>query len=67
MKRRGRPILGAICGLLLGVFLALDLHMLHIWTLSKASETVLPAAGLVVGLLLGLTGPIKRQRTTSKH
>lgn len=67
MKRRGRPVLGAVCGLLLGVFLALDLHMLHIWTLSKASETVLPVAGLVVGLALGLTGPVKRQRTPSEH
>jgi hypothetical protein len=62
MKRtRGRPVLGAICGLLLGVFLTLDLHMLHVWSLGKASETVLPIAGLVVGLGLGLLGPLRRR------
>lgn len=54
MRRRGRPILGAFSGLLLGIFLAVDLHLFQVWSLSKSSEIILPGAGLVLGFLLGL-------------
>jgi hypothetical protein len=57
-RRRGRPILGAISGLLLGAFAAIDLHIMNIWTLSRMSESVLPLAGLLIGLGLGMTGAI---------
>ena len=57
-KRRGRPVLGAISGLLLGGFVTIDLHIMNVWPLSRTSESVLPLAGLVVGLALGLTGAI---------
>ena len=62
MRRRGRPILGALAGLLLGVFAALDLHVFGVWALSKSSETVLPLAGLTLGLFLGTTAPLGRRR-----
>ena len=48
----GRRLLGAAAGLLLGAFLAFDLHMLGVWSLSKTSEVVLMAAGLLVGVAL---------------
>ena len=63
MRRRGRPILGAIAGLFLGIFLAVDLQFFRIWSLTKASETILPAAGLVLGLLLGLVAPLGKPKS----
>lgn len=60
MRRRGRPVLGAISGLIFGGFLAIDLHIMNIWKLSIASEIVLPVVGLAIGLALGLTGVVPR-------
>jgi hypothetical protein len=60
MRRRGRPVLGAISGLILGGFLTIDLQIMNIWKLSIASEIVLPLLGLAIGLALGLTGAVPR-------
>ena len=60
MRRRGRPVLGAISGLIFGGFLTIDLHIMNIWKLSVASEIVLPLVGLAIGLALGLTGVVPR-------
>jgi len=60
VSRRGRPVLGAICGLIFGGFLTIDLHIMNVWKLSTASEIVLPLVGLAIGLALGLTGVVPR-------
>ena len=60
MRRRGRPVLGAISGLIFGGFLTIDLHIMNVWKLSVASEIVLPLVGLAIGLALGLTGMVPR-------
>lgn len=62
MKRRGRPVLGAISGLIFGGFLTIDLQIMNIWKLSIGSEIVLPLVGLALGLALGLTGVVPRLR-----
>jgi hypothetical protein len=66
LKRRGRPVLGAISGLILGVFLTIDLQIMNVWKLSIASEIVLPLVGLAIGLGLGLTGVVARPPRSSR-
>jgi hypothetical protein len=60
VRRRGRPVLGAISGLIFGGFLTIDLQIMNVWKLSTVSEIVLPLVGLALGLALGLTGVIPR-------
>jgi hypothetical protein len=60
--RRGRPILGAIAGLFLGVFVALDLMMFRVRTLDDLSVIGLPAIGLVLGIVLGLVAPFSKRQ-----
>jgi hypothetical protein len=58
---RGRPILGAIAGILLGLFLAADLVMWKATTLTTPILFGLPAAGLVVGLVMAVWAPLGRR------
>lgn len=58
----GRVILGAVFGVLLGLFLALDLHMLSVWSLSATSEIALMAGGLVLGTALGVKARANKAR-----
>ncbi len=62
MKFRGRPVLGAISGLLFGLFVAIDLQQFSIRPLDTLSLFGLPAIGLVVGLALAWWAPIRRGR-----
>ena len=64
MRRSGgRPILGAVSGLLLGVFLFLILIVYAgVAINSTVVFVVLLAGGLVLGLALGITGPLGRRR-----
>jgi hypothetical protein len=62
MKRRGRPVLGAISGLLLGVFAAVDLSMFGIAAPSTLTVIVLPVGLFVLGIILGRTAPFGRSR-----
>lgn len=57
---RGRPVLGAIAGLLFGFFVALDLVLLGTIPLSSLLLVVLPILGLVGGTALGRWSPIGR-------
>lgn len=54
---KGRPVLGAISGLLFGVFVALDLQQFGIRPLDTVSVIGLPVAGLVLGLILAAVAP----------
>lgn len=56
-ERRGRPWLGLISGFLLGVALAVDLLVFGVVPLHSVVLTILPVAGLLVGLGIGLTAP----------
>lgn len=67
MRRRGRPVLGAISGLIFGGFLTIDLQILNVWKLTAASEITLPLVGLAIGLALGLTGVIPRLRRSDRE
>jgi hypothetical protein len=57
VRRRGRPVLGALAGLVLGLFLGLDLVLLGLIPLDSVLVTVLAGAGLVGGVVVGLTAP----------
>lgn len=59
---RGRPVVGAIAGLLLGVFLALDAVLLGLVPTNAAVLTALPVLGLALGIAVGLTAPFARLR-----
>lgn len=66
MRRRGRPVLGAISGLLLGVAVALDLLVLKVRPLDTLGIIGLPAIGLMLGLVFGLVAPFgKRKRVAA--
>ncbi len=51
---RGRPLLGAFFGLLLGVFLTFDLLQMSFMPLDSMLVLAVPAGGLVVGAILGM-------------
>ncbi len=59
-RRQGRPVLGAIAGLLFGFFLALDLVLVGTIALSSFLLVALPILGLVGGGALGRWSPIGR-------
>lgn len=54
----GRPAVGAIAGLLLGIFVAFDLLLMSSITLDSPWVLILPVLGLVLGALLGWLGPL---------
>jgi hypothetical protein len=62
MTYRGRPVLGAISGFFLGLFVATDLLLLTTIQLDSPLLTILPIVGLVLGLVLGLWAPLGRAR-----
>lgn len=57
-RLRGRPVLGSIFGLLLGIAVAADLLLLGAFALDSAMVVVLPIVFLVLGLLGGLYAPL---------
>lgn len=59
-KRRGRPILGVIAGIFLGLFVGIDLLVLGVVPLDSAVLTITPLAGLALGLALALVAPFRR-------
>jgi hypothetical protein len=63
MKQRGRPVLGAISGFFLGLFLGLDLMFFGVVPLDSAVITVAPVLGLVIGVALAFVAPFARAKT----
>ena len=61
MRQGGRPVRGFFAGLLLGIFLSLDLALMGAVKVDSAALTILPVALAVVGLLLGWWSPIGRK------
>ena len=60
MRRRGRPVRGFFAGLLLGIFLSLDLALMGAVKVDSAVLTILPAALAILGLILGWWAPLGR-------
>ena len=58
---KGRPVRGLIGGLLLGIFLDIDLVFSGAVKLESVLLTVIPLVLMVVGLLLGLWAPLGRE------
>ncbi|MGI8794528.1 MAG: hypothetical protein ACR2H3_15375 [Acidimicrobiales bacterium] len=54
---KGRPILGAIAGLLFGVFVALDLVFFRVVTSDSVLLVVLPIVGLLGGIAIAAAAP----------
>ncbi len=62
MNRRGRPVLAAICGFFLGLFIALDLMFFGAVRLDNIAITVLPIVGLLAGAGLAIWAPLGRRQ-----
>lgn len=62
MSYRGRPVLGAISGLLFGVAVALFLQQAGVRPIDNLSFFGLPLLGVVLGLGLALWAPLGRGR-----
>ncbi len=59
---KGRPVRGAVCGLLFGLSLALFLLTTGVVPLDSILLIVLPILFLVAGIALGVGAPLKRSR-----
>jgi hypothetical protein len=59
-RYKGRPVRGALSGFFAGLFIAVDLMFMGAIQTDSILVTVLPIAGFVVGLLLGLWAPFGR-------
>jgi hypothetical protein len=61
MKKRGHPIWAAFAGFFSGLFVGLDLLLLGVVPLNSPVLTILPIAGLVLGIILAVFMPIGRK------
>jgi hypothetical protein len=57
---RGRPILGAFAGLLLGIGISLDLLMFGVIPLESVLVVAIPPASLLLGGVIGALHPLGR-------
>jgi hypothetical protein len=60
MRQRRRPLRGFFAGLLLGIFVDLDLALSGAVKLDSVVLTILPVALIVLGLILGIWTPVGR-------
>lgn len=63
MKRVSGALLGAVAGLLFGVFVSLDLFLFGVLALDHVVVGILPIVGLVGGVVLGAVSPLGRRGT----
>lgn len=54
---KGRPVLGALSGLLLGVFVAVELQQFGLRPLDTFSVVGMPLIGVVLGLVMAGVAP----------
>jgi hypothetical protein len=66
MSARGRPVLGVLAGLVAGVALGVALLVFGVLALDSSVLVVLPIAGVVLGLVLGVSGPFG-SRSAPRH
>ncbi len=66
MKQRRHPIRGAIAGLLFGLFVSLDLVIFGVLASDANLLAVIPVLGLIAGIALGVTTPLRRRSADEK-
>lgn len=59
---KGRPVIGAIGGLLLGLFVAIDLQQFAVRPMDSFSLFGLPVIGLVIGLAFAAWAPFGKKK-----
>ena len=57
-SKSGRPVLGAIMGLLFGIFLTFDLLQMSVFPLESNVVVAIPIVMLIVGFVLGKVAPL---------
>jgi hypothetical protein len=57
-RQRGRPVIGAIAGLIFGLAIASNLLLMNVIPLDSALVVVLPVLGLILGIAGGLFAPL---------
>lgn len=57
-SKSGRPVLGAIMGLLFGIFLTFDLLQMSVFPLESNMVVAVPIVMLIVGFALGKFSPL---------
>jgi hypothetical protein len=62
MRRGGHPILGAIVGFFLFLFIAIDLVLFGVISTYSNVSSILVIVGIVVGFLWGWWAPFRRGR-----
>jgi hypothetical protein len=62
--RSRHPVRGAVFGLLFGLLLGLDLVLFGVVSSNSPMIALLPVIGLLGGLALGLTIPLRPRRST---
>lgn len=61
-RRTGRPVLGAIAGFFLGLFLWLDLVLFGAIGFESVTFWIFPVVGLIAGIALAKWAPLGRSR-----
>jgi hypothetical protein len=61
VKQRGRPIRGAVAGLLFGLFVSLDLVIFGVLALDANVLALFPVLGIAAGVALGMGAPLRRR------
>ena len=59
MARRGRPVWGAVFGLVFGIALTVDLLFFGTFGLESVMLWILPIVFLVIGAVLGYIAPLQ--------
>lgn len=59
-------MLGAIFGLLFGIFLTVDLLLLGTFPLDSAMVLALPLVSLIAGVILGVAAPLRFLRRSAE-
>lgn len=67
MSRRGRPVLGAISGFFLGLFLAADSWAFGMVRSDSVVLTVLPFLFAVLGIVLAMVAPLRRRGSSGSR
>ncbi len=57
MRRKGRPVLGVIGGLLFGLGLSVFLQQAGVWPLDAISLIGLPIVGIIIGVVMARKAP----------
>ncbi|HEX9682580.1 MAG TPA: hypothetical protein VGA13_05830 [Acidimicrobiales bacterium] len=60
-RAKGHPVRGGIFGLIAGFLIGVDLFLFGVVDSDSALITILPVVFAAIGIVLGVTAPIKRR------